>query len=423
MWKKRQANFQRSDTNKVARVKRRRTALLVVSLVIALAVVQQSLQNLQNALEQSRAMTSTSSPARAFVYVMIGSGLCSQILNLAAQAVFLEETEHRQIMVDESVYPEHRRHNKSVRVLTASFTPQFTVFQKRPDNHEALEQLRPGLDYALERRQVVKVEKQWADEDKTTPLYVTYVFSMRDEIMKHYRIFLANTHAYLPAFLTGSQRFYDKMANFMCPNFQFNEGTQTEIAQYKQERNIPLQLEGTTSVAFHIRRGDKIKHMVGCNESPPKSLRGLYRHWKKIVQPEGESRCFPADAYVQKFLSVAPNHKKTVEHCFVASDDYQAVEEMKEALTRHKVPCQVHTLTEPEQRGRSQLLAEQNDGDKETIQFFSELSLMIDATYFVGTFNSNVGSFVSVMRGCDNDRDRKHYSQSYGVDRDAFYLI
>lgn len=56
--------------------------------------------------------------------------------------------------------------------------------------------------------------------------------------------------------------------------------------------------------------------------------------------------------------------------------------------------------------------------------FLTELSHMIDATYLVGTFNSNVNALVGILRACPGtNRDAtRHYAQTYGVDGDSWYL-
>jgi len=393
----------------------RQICYLLFSLMAASSVIRLSRQTLRS-IDQIGAKSAPSDIKR-FVYAMLGSGLCSQILNFAAQAVYLGELEHRQIMVDESVYPEHRR-SEDIGVLTGFFAPRFTVFDRNVEGHEAIEQLSPGFEYSHIRYQVGQREVVWdplLDHDK--PLYVTFLFSMRDEIMQYFDIKRAWKYNWLPAFFTGSKQYYNKMARFLCPNFQFNEQTRAEIAQYKQENGIPQLQDGETSIAFHIRRGDKIQGSAGCKR--PETLRGHWDRWQNIIHPRGESRCWSADSYVQKFLKVSTTGKE-VNYCFIASDDYRAVVEIRDSLRKHKVQCQVHSLVQPDQRGNGVSRSEKLQG-KESIHFFSELSMMIGADYFVGTLNSNVGLFISAMRSCDAT-DRTHFARSYGVDRETFYL-
>ena len=55
------------------------------------------------------------------------------------------------------------------------------------------------------------------------------------------------------------------------------------------------------------------------------------------------------------------------------------------------------------------------------ISFLAQLEALISATYFVGTFDSNVGAIAAVLRKCHYS-DAPHYAHSYGVDRDEWYL-
>ena len=77
--------------------------------------------------------------------------------------------------------------------------------------------------------------------------------------------------------------------------------------------------------------------------------------------------------------------------------------------------------------------------------FFAELQLMIMSTYFIGTFNSNIGNLVSLSRGCTRRKyivggssgnaaedgtdeldivqianQLNHFYNSHGVDRDEW---
>ena len=210
----------------------------------------------------------------------------------------------------------------------------------------------------------------------------------------------------------------------MCPHFQFNERTLREIEFHRQGYNIlPANLNGT-SVAFHLRRGDKIKSKL-FHPGRPRNLNDVLMYVYHTFVPRGESRMFSADAYVDKLRTVLPKGI-TVDHCFVSSDDYDAVRELDEALQRHNVQCALHTLTEPKERGNN--VNNKFPKAERTVHFLAELQIMIEATYFVGTFNSNVGLFVTAMRGCQLEAtttmatDRTHFARSYAVDRNAFYL-
>ena len=81
--------------------------------------------------------------------------------------------------------------------------------------------------------------------------------------------------------------------------------------------------------------------------------------------------------------------------------------------------CAAHSLTRPIQRGSN---ARHGVTDEDTFQFITELSLLIDTTYFIGTFSSKVGVLVKLLRSCPEGNDPTHYYQSYGVDRHYFWL-
>jgi hypothetical protein len=126
--------------------------------------------------------------------------------------------------------------------------------------------------------------------------------------------------------------------------------------------------------------------------------------------------------YVHKLMQIAQN--VTFEHCFVATDDYRAVVEIREALANETVCNNLHNMTPPFVTGHCQNSWMKGPQDyAETIQFMAELQSMITTTYFVGTFNSNAGALTSVLRGCHgrND-DYPHYAHSYGVDTDGWYF-
>ena len=59
-----------------------------------------------------------------------------------------------------------------------------------------------------------------------------------------------------------------------------------------------------------------------------------------------------------------------------------------------------------------------------TLVFLMELSMLVEATYFVGTFNSNVGELAAVLRACPGSGHsaQAHFAQSYGVDQEDWML-
>jgi len=172
---------------------------------------------------------------------------------------------------------------------------------------------------------------------------------------------------------------------------RFNKKTTNQVYSFMAENNIPdfLRKKNSVSVGFHVRRGDKIK---------------------------GESRLYTGIEYVDKLENVTGTtmDKKKIENCFVASDDIKAVDEVRIALSKNGFICKVHTLTQRDEHG-----AHQSVNVEKTFELIAELFILSKVTYFIGTFNSNIGSIVSLMRGC-HTRDRTHLYQSYGVDSDTF---
>jgi hypothetical protein len=203
---------------------------------------------------------------------------------------------------------------------------------------------------------------------RSTPVMVARLYDYRMEVFRRYD--------------QNYVEFYNKMVKKMCPHLQFNAETQRRIAEQKLANGIPDFTRTSNSVAFHVRRGDKLKQ---------------------------ESRKFLGDEYVDKLQSVASN--VTFDYCFVATDDDAAVEEIRVAIEKRNMTCQLYSFAQPS-----------DHVTPATIQFIAELSIMISATYFVGSFNSNVGGLVTVLRGC-KARDVPHYGRSYGVDREDWILF
>jgi len=173
----------------------------------------------------------------------------------------------------------------------------------------------------------------------------------------------------------------------------FNRRTTKEVYSLMAENNIPnfLHDKNSASVGFHVRRGDKIS----------------------------ESRYYEGIEYVEKLKNVTDTtDKRKIRNCFVASDDINAVEEVRIALRNNGFHCKVYTLVQSDEHGSTAREVEVQNETK-TFEFVAELFILSKVTYFIGSFTSNVGNVVSLMRGC-NTRDSEHFYQSYGVDSDVF---
>jgi hypothetical protein len=320
----------------------------------------------------------------AFVFVFWWSGIGSQVLNFFAHAIYLKDTENRTMVADTSTYG--NRYNKTVGLLTGYFTPMFPVIDTAEQQEELIQPFfPPDQNYTLWRK--VGNVKRWEGKNDG-PMIVKRAKSNRKEIMST---------------LINQTLLYNRMVNMMCPHLQFNPATELRIAELKRSYGVPLDWDpNQPSASFHVRRGDKVENRL--NESPK----------------------YDGTAYVHKLKQIAPN--VTFEHCFVATDDYRAIVEIREALANETTICRnLHTLTQPDENGhhrdKTKKIKKNESPDAETLQFIAELQSMITTTYFVGTFNSNVGALASVLRGCHGRNDNyPHFARSYGVDREGWYF-
>jgi hypothetical protein len=338
-------------------------------------------QNIHHNITLQSTPPPTPSPSTpAFLYIMKFSGFGSQIMNLFAAAVYYEEHENRSIMVDEQTYM--YRLNKTIGVLTGFFTPQFPVIDTAEQQRALVEPFFPDSFNYRQRRKAYDKAWKWkpnANDKPDAQLKVTGVKTTRSKIKANYN--------------PNSVDFYLKLVQKMCPHMQFNAYALAEIAARQQDNGVLVH----PSVAFHIRRGDKVTSK--------------------------ESKEYNGEVYVKKLLTVAPN--VDFQTCFVASDSYDVVQELQSTLELHNITCRLVTLTEKTERGHD-FYGGKVKGDtedtEETLQFLSQLEIMTRATYFVGTFGSNVGAVASILRGCRSDLPQQNYSNSYGVDTDKWFF-
>jgi len=182
-----------------------------------------------------------------------------------------------------------------------------------------------------------------------------------------------------PSHPNSGIEFYEWLSKETCKSLQFSEVGMARIEKFIGEKPFS---DNTVSVGFHVRRGDKLR---------------------------GESKLYEGHEYVEKAL-IAVNGSR-IDTCFVASDDFEAGEELKRALTEKKVGCKFYTLDDPSEHGNEYSV--KKDG-ADTLRFIAELSILSQVTYFVGTFDSNVGVLVSLLRSCYT-KDNNHFYQSYSV--------
>lgn len=183
---------------------------------------------------------------------------------------------------------------------------------------------------------------------------------------------------------------YNWLSKDVCSNVIFNRKASAEIELYKAEHGLDAEFENSVSVGFHVRRGDAIREM----------------------------RRHDAVEYVDRLIGL--DIKEKIKSCFIASDDYEVIPEMKKALKARGVSCRVYSLVKDKQHGNR---AKDQLSDDDVLQLMAEISTLTRSTYFIGSFDTNLGAMVSLMRRCYRKENKNHYHQSYGVnDSDDFRL-
>jgi len=175
--------------------------------------------------------------------------------------------------------------------------------------------------------------------------------------------------------------FYEWLSKETCKSLQFSKIGMERINDFIGKKFAPNFFDNSVSIGFHVRRGDKL---------------------------DGESPLYEGNKYVEKALSVT--NGSTIDTCFVATDDFEAVDELKRALLEKGVGCEVYTLDDLNMHGNVEGIT----NEIETLRFISELSILSRVTYFVGSFNSNASVLVSLLRSC-HTKDDYHFYQSFGV--------
>ena len=342
----------------------------------------------------------------AAVYVLSRCGFGSQMLNLLGHQFYFEVVQKRRFLVDESLYSYRRSEDQGV--LTGFFTPTMPVLDRVRDRETFAQRWLPATE--TERDPFWAVDNE-DSEDYRTEIIEKYPNRKRDLILNNKPVVYLTTYSHDHVFRgdgihwifpdESMDELYSLLMPYACTSFQFNRQTLDEIHKLYGERGIPekWKYEHVDSVAFHVRRSDKVA--------------------------TNDSRKYEADAYVQKMIETVG--EKNISNCFVASDDYAAVEEMKAALLQRNVSCNVSTLADTSRQGtseRQQMALSYED----TLVFLAEISILINSTYFIGTMSSNIGSFVTLMRSCPaygeggNLAKSTTMFRSYGVDQDEWVL-
>jgi Alpha-(1,6)-fucosyltransferase N- and catalytic domains len=320
-------------------------------------------QKYHHVKESQRAIRQNSLP-KYFMFKMGGSGLGSQLINLFAKMIYLRDVHNRQIIVDESQYG--YRKNASVGVLTGYFSPKFKVIDT-VDEYSVYESLLVGLNISNFKSNAFALPKC---NKKKNLIWITGLFEYRRQILKYYNV--------------SSLAFFESMVKATCPSLELNQDTLREVERMKDQHGLP-KLHSSTA-AFHVRRTDKL---------------------------DQESILYRGEEYVTTLLKVST--PESFKYCYIATDDRIAIVEIRSALQSFNVTCQVYALH------NESLAIPDRSNSFEALRLITEISILSNAAYFVGTFNSNIGAIVTILRSC-NQPELEHYGRSYAVDTDLWFL-
>jgi hypothetical protein len=346
---------------------------------------------------------------------MAGGGMCSRLMNMLGFKVYMEMTQNRSMVADEAHF--EYRFNDSVGLLTGYFEPDFPVITTEQDyvqleqefadrialaNHSLLAGVGGTLyNHTRFHGALIPDSEDFYRGNKSVswfPLVDLKHFDLaRGSLFKYYGETPLKTKDTRFESVVANLEFYKSLTEQACRSLQFNQNTFLKMQQIKYEAGIPeFSQSGYLSVAFHARRGDKVS--------------------------EGETRLFQGDEYVQKLTDVVSAAETVIKHCFITSDDFRAVKEIEVALRNRNITCSIHTLTKSNEHGTPP--GAKKFGHEEVIRFLTQMSIMIDASIFIGQFNSNIASLITLLRGCDSHRNSTHFFNSYGVGNiDWWYFI
>mmetsp|Transcript_12523 Transcript_12523/g.25316 ORF Transcript_12523/g.25316 Transcript_12523/m.25316 type:complete len:482 (-) Transcript_12523:90-1535(-) len=316
------------------------------------------------------------------VYVMEKSGMGSALLGVFKHRIMHRVFGRPYFIVDESRYPYYRSPDWSKGVLTTFFTPTFPIIDDPTPFHYIDEILPKGQSMNGMIVKSPKKSKYWDTYTEVSSIITLRRPDTRNEMSDY--------------FLNGNfseEDLWRMLVEEMCPDLRYNDETQKKVDAVIAEHGFPnlLALE-TTSVTFHVRRTDKVDQ----HESIP----------------------YTGESYVAQLLEAQPDANPA--HCYVATDDASVVQEIITALRQYGLTCQVWDLPDDNKAGGKEGKYIRSTYD-ESLIFLAELSMMVEATYFVGTWDSNVGILATVLRGCPPyGRQDIPMAHSYHVDDNLF---
>lgn len=352
------------------------------------------------------------------------TGFGAVMLTFFTWAMYFDETQQRQFIFDDSFSKSYRK-NQSLG-MEGFFHFKFPVINTEQEYDRIFEELKHvGLGHLAD-------PEKWRENMWNDALAPDYPILRIRQFISEQRFFNIKREAAFKYYNFGDPLIFKRLSSLICDSLWFNKNMLSKIRDILSNASIPdfalsaspllprdinatsnkqNKLVGDTdtdtlgpTIAFHVRRGDK------------------------VYGKRSESRLFLEKLYVDKFLSI-PHHVNVsqIQHCFVATDEYNVTTGLQSTLRAKNISCQLHFLVPPY---RDKYNKPNRTSHDDSNLFFTELYMLTHATYFVGSFNSNVGAFVAPFRGCfwkgtdegNKNDDFHHFFYSYGVDREKWFI-
>lgn len=346
-------------------------------------------------LRQQVEQCETDPNQKCFMFSMKDSGLGSQLINMFVNKLYLNRVYGYTTMLVDSVFYEGYRRPDGEPVLTGYFDFDLAVLNYKHEEAYLEPLLPPGFDLDAYDQLDFKARRS---------------HNYRDMVQNHagnvvvvsHIMFHTQARNWVKTDFRGYKNLYRELVRSMCPHLQFNEVVRQEMLELRHRLypDLPDDLHNTRSVVFHVRRTDKL-----------------------IL----ESEAYPSSTYVNQVVQILKGEDAPLEElkiCFLATDDLTVHAEMQQAVEAAGLTCRL-VYTPP-----IDSLGSVNPGDTTVrydtdagLIFLTEFAVMLEATYFVGTFGSNVGALAAILRGCPGGYDsNNHFANTYGVDRPSWYF-
>jgi hypothetical protein len=232
-------------------------------------------------------------------------GFGSLTINAMFYGLFFKQAYNRTLVIDESSLMLYTWNKTTHIMYKGYFEAQFPIVSDSDDNNndnyidnDNNDQQLSWIPTAPSTCENLTV---WKNGDADCQVLNAMLYGERSNILEAGRTYFKDA-------------LYDLVAEYTCRQLPRLRPKAQEMVD---ELFLTASPTRTFSVAFHVRRTDKIR----------------------------EDRYYAAEEYVETFLKANPDGAKDAQHCFIATDDYLVVDKMQVALTQYNISCQLSTLT------------------------------------------------------------------------------